>query len=742
MTRMIERWFPCAEVSAGSGSGNAERNLFIWFASRPTAQARAAVICSLLPWPDEGKRQKELQDLVRDAMAGGYAGWKRLRAEIVAANGQNAAVLDPFSGRGIIPLEAARLDLPAHAIDYSPVAVLASRLLTDYPFRDWSSEPALPFAPQRRALDADAPRLLHDVGGVLKEIERRFRAALDDFYPASNGKRPWGYLWAVTLPCQECGRRFPLVGSYALRRPCAKKGRNGKPDWHDPGQSFQIVADATAEKFQAVVADGPPSGSPTLASPVGRDGRKARGKSAICPFCGHAHPLPVHKRLASEGLGRDALLVVSDIDATYGKTYRAPTPEEVEAAARATRALAAEPAFTRALPAIPDERIPLNNGSTIRPQLYGARTYGDMMCDRQTLSFVRLSRIIADLGSELRSRYGVTNDYARALTGYAAAVLGRKVRRATRGCTLDTSRAGVHDLFVNESTIAFSYDYLEPGIGEGPGTWSSLSASTLATLRSLLAGLKGRPAAVVQGSAADVPHSDNSMAVVVTDPPYDSLVYYTDLSDLFYAWFKRALHTTWPEMALTLDPRGLQDKTDEILVKEHGKSPGEHRDRAHYDTRIAKAFSEMRRVVRDDGLVTIVFGHGEPEVWRRLFGAIQKAGLVITASWPANTESGGHQGKANIETTLTMACRPATAGRPEGRKAAVEAEIKAEIRRRHPDWERWGFAPADMLMAASGLALKVVGRHSVVLDARAEPVDIFTFLPLARAAVQEAMGGG
>ena len=61
MTRMIERWFPCAEVSANSnsgwGSGNTERNLFTWFAARPTAQAKAAVICSLLPWPDDEAEQ-------------------------------------------------------------------------------------------------------------------------------------------------------------------------------------------------------------------------------------------------------------------------------------------------------------------------------------------------------------------------------------------------------------------------------------------------------------------------------------------------------------------------------------------------------------------------------------------------------------------------------------------------------------------------------------------------------------
>ena len=36
-----------------SGAGFAEKSLFPWFASRPLAQAKAAVICSLLPWPDD-----------------------------------------------------------------------------------------------------------------------------------------------------------------------------------------------------------------------------------------------------------------------------------------------------------------------------------------------------------------------------------------------------------------------------------------------------------------------------------------------------------------------------------------------------------------------------------------------------------------------------------------------------------------------------------------------------------------
>ena len=38
--------------------------------------------------------------------------------------------------------------------------------------------------------------------------------------------------------------------------------------------------------------------------------------------------------------------------------------------------------------------------------------------------------------------------------------------------------AKVGDLFVNESSIGFGYDYFETGPGYGPGTWRSIARGT------------------------------------------------------------------------------------------------------------------------------------------------------------------------------------------------------------------------------------------------------------------------
>jgi adenine-specific DNA methylase len=727
---MIERWFPCREVSEASskgwGSGNSEANLFVWFAKRPIAQARAAVLTSLLPWPDDETEQRRLKALVRKTLTGYNEGLSEVRSEIERYIGETPTVLDPFSGRAMIPMEAARVGLKSWGIDYAPVAVLAGTLLADYPLREWDAEPELPFTASSSTLIDD--RRVDDVETVLREVDRRWTAAMAPFYPRVAGRQPWGYLCAVTLPCQECGRRFPLVGSLALRLPVKRT--------HDPGQSYELVTDNATGSFRALVHDGQPRGVPTRVLPAGQSKNSSKGKNGVCPFCGHVHQKNVLERLADSQLGEDALIVAADLDSDREKVFREPTAEEFQAFEDARHAVLVEPSFGPGLPAVPEEKIPPGNTWTIQASLFGARTYGDLCNARQTLGFVKLSRAIAEVGEELL-RAGVSHDYAQALCGYAGATMARKLRRATRGARLQTSGGSrVGDLFYTESSLGFAYDYFEAGLGDGPGTFLSLAKDTIAVLRGQARRKVSRPAMIQHGSALSLPMRDRTVSAVVTDPPYDDMIDYTDASDLFFVWLKRALSTTDAELVLA-SVDGLQDKAEEIIVKKGGAGAGDHRDRKFYDTNIARAFSEAKRVVVEDGVVTIVFGHGDPDVWHRLLMAVTAAGLVLTGSWPARTERGGGAGSANIVTTLTLACRPAPEGRQPGRVAEVDAEVRREIQKRLPLWDAAGLALTDQLMASAGPAMEVVGRYSKVENKVGNPVALDRYLPLARQIVQE-----
>ena len=698
--RMIERWFPCEEVSStsanGWGSGNSEAVLFMWFAKRPLAQAKAAVITSLLPWPEDPDEQRRLQALVRSAFPdpkdpnGRDAAHDELVAELKKHYPDGATMLDPFSGRAMIPLEAARLGIRATGIDYSPVASLAGKLLADYPLRKWDNEPPLPFGEggsDHDQLDMDvsgSPRLLRDIETVLETVGDRYETSMEEFYPNVNEKRPWGYLWAITLPCQECGNRFPLAGSLVLRLPLARK--------NDPGQSYRIVAHPEAGSIDIVVRDGPPDSKPTLVTVPGR-----RGKSAVCPFanCQHVHSIEVHTRLMKDGLARDQLLAVADHDDDFGKVFRIPATSERSVVQAAASALASEAAFAIGLPAVPDERIPHGNHHTIRPSKYGYRTYGELCNDRQTLGFIRLCHIIAEIAQEARQA-GASNEYASALAGYAASVMVRRFRRATRGARMQAAGGcQVGDLFVNESSIGFGYDYFETGCGDGPGTWRSVAKDLRASLRRQLERPDGVAARVERGSALALPMRAGSIDAVVTDPPYNAMIDYTDASDLFYVWLKRALHATHPALAITAHPDGVQEKSEEIIVKDSYSVANDHRTPEFYNDKLTAALAEARRVTTADGVVTIVFGHNDPDVWRGLLQIITDAGLVLTGTWPALTEKGGGAGSANIVTTMTLACRAAPADRRDGRSNEVATDVRAEVARRIPLWEQAGLALPD-----------------------------------------------
>ncbi|MCY4516057.1 MAG: hypothetical protein OXB99_02330 [Acidimicrobiaceae bacterium] len=737
MTRVIERWFPCAEVTANSrkgwGSGNTEKALFTWFAARPLAQAKAAVICSLLPWPDDEAEQDRLCQMVRDSMTGYDAMHDDLVAELAKHYPDGASILDPFSGRAMIPLEAARLGVKAYGIDYSPVATLAGKLLADYPLRDWSNEPPLPFEGyEEHAMRYPEPhlRLLCDVEFLVNWIGDRHEEEMDEFYPKVNGKRPWAYLWAVTIPCNECGREFPLTADLQLRRPNPKKG--------DPGQSYELIADLTTNSIEILVHDGEPRASATLVESAG----SGRGRAAVCPFCKYIHSHAEHTRLREQDQAGDVMIVVADIDSDVGKRFREPTMLERDAAIAAGAALAVSEPFASDLPAVPDERA-LGSTGPRRYARYGYRTFGDLCNARQTLALVSLASAIDDLTRMLsEGKRGLASaastEFRRALIGYCTSVFVRALNYRSRGCWFRCAKQDAAHVVASGAFVPFGNDYLEAGCSKGPGTWRSVGKLTLSALRKQCARASGLAARVERGSATSLTFGAAALTAVVTDPPYESMVEYTDSSDFFFVWLKRALATSHPEFRITANPAGVQEKFEEAVVKMTHARSGDHRTPEHYDRCITAAFTEAGRVVEHSGVVTIMFGHDDPEVWQGLLVAIHAAGLILTGSWPARTEHGSQMGKANIETTLTLACRPAEPDRADGRLADVEAEIGRKIAERMPLWSDAGLAALrDQRMAAYGPAMEAAGRYSAVLDHRGRPVEADHFLTLARRLVGE-----
>lgn len=738
--KIIDTWFPCTTVDEAcgnpAGSGKNEKAIFTWFASRPIAQARAAVATTLLP---DGPDTRQLIDA---AIRGDRGAIGKLADAVNALYPDGRpVVLDVFSGRGIIPLEAARLGAVAVGLDLSPVATLAGRILADYALTDWSSEPALPWMLQPRQggllFQAESrPRLIADLEVFLAEVGRRLQAAVLPYYPRNpDGSFPWGYLWAISIPCDGCGRRFPLLGSLILRHPYARTG--------DAGQALRLVADR--DDWRVEVTDGVPDQAPTYSSTELGDGRKRKGKSARCLFCQHPHSLETVKAKGFANEYRDEILVAADTIGDTKKVFRDLRAEEREAVERVDLS-GLEPFGPYS--AVPDELIPAGNVHTVMASGYGYKTFGSLMCDRQTLLFVETVRAIRSCFGDAVAA-GISDAYSRTLAGYAAATMVRRLRLATRGSRIrqhgnemgtEQNRIQAADLFSREASIIFQFDWMETGPGEGPGTWSSVVETGLKPYDTHVRGARGTPARFRQANAMSLPYRDGSVDAVVTDPPYYDMIEYADVSDLFHVWLKRILFDIEPDLfgpraARTKD--GLQNKNDEIIVR-RVHEPGRIRhDKNFYELSLSKAFAECLRVLRPDGHLVVVFGHSDPDAWKRLLAALHDAGFVVTSSWPSRTES-ANTGVASIKVTVTIGCRVAPANREPATAAQVDKEVADVIKRSVSNWSREGLALGDQMMAAYGPAMEVYGRYATVLQPDGSTASLERYLTLARRSVREA----
>ena len=225
------------------------------------------------------------------------------------------------------------------------------------------------------------------------------------------------------------------------------------------------------------------------------------------------------------------------------------------------------------------------------------------------------------------------------------------------------------------------------------------------------------PVTITCKSADSLDHlADGSIDAVVMDPPYYDNVMYAELSDFFYVWLKRTAGQLFPE----LFRRQFTDKENEAVANP-AKFSGQTGARAlagkDYQARMAAIFAECRRVLKPDGIMTLMFTHKATGAWDALTTGLIEAGFAITASWPINTEAGGSlhiRNKAAANSTVFLACRlrPA-AGLSEGGGywEDVEPLVAGAVRKRVEEFQQAGIGGVDLFLAAFGPALEAFSRH-------------------------------
>jgi putative DNA methylase len=204
--------------------------------------------------------------------------------------------------------------------------------------------------------------------------------------------------------------------------------------------------------------------------------------------------------------------------------------------------------------------------------------------------------------------------------------------------------------------------------------------------------------------------ADASIDAVVMDPPYYDNVMYAELSDFFYVWLKRTAGYIYPE----LFRRALTDKENEAVANP-AKFKGEKGAKAlagrDYQQRMAAIFTEMRRVLKPDGIMTLMFTHKATGAWDALTKGLMEAGFAITASWPINTEAEGSlhiKDKSAANSTVFLVCRPlAQPGADTRYWEDVEPKVRAAVRERIGVFQTAGIRGVDLYLSCFGPALEV-----------------------------------
>jgi len=225
--------------------------------------------------------------------------------------------------------------------------------------------------------------------------------------------------------------------------------------------------------------------------------------------------------------------------------------------------------------------------------------------------------------------------------------------------------------------------------------------------------------------------SDKSLTAVVVDPPYAANVQYAEMADFFYVWLKRTQGYRRPEWFST----GLCDHDQEAVVntRRHRRAAeptktAKARAHAFYQNLMTETFHECRRVLRDDGCLTVMFTHKKQEAWEALFTSLIQAGFTITATWPVKTESEHslHQARKNAaQSTVILVARKRPAGAGVGYfDPRMREEIRQAARRSAERLKGEGLKAVDQLVGSFGPAMEVYSRYGEVRTDTGDPVDV------------------
>ena len=750
---LIEDWLPITQLGIESrreaapipGQFPKLKTLHVWWARRPLAASAGAVLGSVMPaWTPElagqfpdatdlGSQEQyqkwflQLCGILGDPIAAKRAQQHAVQTGVRIPNpysyrpafknspttadlallhrlltktwGGIPAILDPTAGGGSIPYEAIRYGLPASANDLNPVAASILRAGVQLP------------AHFGYELAGDLQRW----GTVLAG---RISKRLHRYFPSLEGEAVATYLFARTIVCPRTGKTVPMGPNWWLSKQSGKEA------------AVRLITERDGlaldqAEFEIVTGKAARAANPDRGTVAGGD--------AISPWDNIVIDGNYIRAEAQAGrMGSQLYAVAIRINGKLG--FRAPTQLDLDALEAAEAELPRLEPKWAAGNILPTEKVP--PGNDLRPLHYGMPRWRDLFSPRQLLVHGTFVEEFQNLVGEVRA---AVQDSARAdaVLALVGLMLGKAINFDSLLASWHASRGTMRSVFERHD-LAFKWSYsefegarelypwcLEQLVNAYVGIAALLPPSDATAMQAtpLMHPVPG-PVTITCGNAGDLTAvADGSQVLVCIDPPYSDNVMYAELADFFYVWEKRTTGLVWPE----LFQDDLTDKTNEAVTNQARFADAGRRKKtlanSDYQAKMQAIFAECHRVLRKDGVMTVMFTHKSADAWDALGSSLMAAGFTIEASWPVNTESEQslHQAKKNAAaSTIMLVCRQRSSIEGGAFFEDLEPEVRAAARSAHSEFAAKGIGGVDLLLATYGPALSVISSHWPVYSSEAD----------------------
>ncbi|MEM0257123.1 MAG: DUF1156 domain-containing protein [Saccharolobus sp.] len=700
-----------------------------WWTRKPLIGARSIIAASILP---ESVDKSEFLRLVRLDSSASNVPHNSNPVQIPSLKDffKNAKLLDPFAGFGSIPLEAIRLGVgEVVASDFLPTAYVFLKAVLEIP--KWARD-----------------NNLHET--LIKDVEKWGNWILDELRKDPEIQELYdddaeGYIGSWEIRCPHCGNYTPLIGNWWLAKKVAGKGDNEETNLEEEGTKkgnferlawmvpkninnkiyidiFDLNKELSRDKINAKV-----NTSQGIVEAYGKKYKvqqpniDAKRNTATCLICnnpikgGKAFYVKdavrdwnenLEKYLAGEitkeqllnSKARPRIIVKVKKNIAFKKVI---DQEKLWKALEMLKQIWGDPD-------IPIEPTPEYENHYM-PIAYGVDKFFKFFNPRQLLTLVKLVKLIRQAGKRIEEEKLKVWDkdkarkYAEAIVTYLSIALAKYSDYNCVSSYWDGSLLKIDPGFATRG-VKIMWNWVDNS------PFSNLSGSFVKSLSSVLRGLQYLIDAisdsptrvkVLLDDATKLNKITEDFDLIVTDPPYWDDVPYTELSDLYYIWLKRALSDV-KEVAGVLmrvpkfHPEAFfDDAGNEIeiqwkrfadreisenegrleyfsknvnaserfkqLLSESFKTSKKVNSFNYFKQLLSESFKTIADRLKEDGILVTYYTHTTPEAWEALLEAgWSKTGLRITKTHRFATESLQRvtaRGKITLDTSLVVVWR-------------------------------------------------------------------------------------